>query len=65
MPKARGVIHTARNGAKYILDKKTGRAKFVSGPKKKKKGGSVRVGGATAVGGSAKKRKGGSVRTMG
>ena len=47
MPKKKpGSIHTAKNGARYKI-LANGRARFVSGPTKKKtkKGGSIAVGG--------------------
>ena len=60
MPKKRpGSVHTAKNGARYKI-LANGRARFISGPtKRKRKGGSV------SVGGSARKRKGGSARVGG
>ena len=57
-----GSVHTAKNGAKYkILP--NGRARFISGPtsgpgSKKKKAGSMAVGGSVRIaGGLRKKRK--------
>jgi len=44
MPKKKlGSVHTAKNGAKYKITAKG--ARFISGPTKKKKGGSAQVGG--------------------
>ena len=58
MAKKPGSVHTAKNGAKYKI-MPNGRARFISGPKKKK-------GGGVAVGGGLKKRKkGGSIRIGG
>lgn len=56
-----GSIHTAKNGARYRIEK-NGRARFISGPtkgpgSKKKKGGSISVGGSVRVAGGLKKRK--------
>ena len=65
MPKKKvGSVHTAKNGAKYRIQK-DGRALFISGPtkgpgsKKKKKAGSV------SVAGSVRKKKAGSVSVAG
>ena len=57
-----GSVHTAKNGAKYRIQK-DGRALFISGPtkgpgsKKKKKGGSVAVAGSVRIAGGLKKKK--------
>ena len=67
MPKKKpGSVHTARNGARYKI-LANGRARFISGPTKRKKatgrkrrGGSAMVGGSAGVGGSAS--VGGSMR---
>ena len=58
MPKKKvGSVHTAKNGAKYVIDGKTGKARFVKRSTKAGKGGSVAVGGSVSVGGSVKKRR--------
>ena len=56
-----GSVHTAKNGARYKI-LANGRARFISGPTKKK---GKRKGGSVSVGGAARKRKGGSARVGG
>ena len=56
-----GSVHTAKNGARYrILP--NGRARFISGPtkgpgSKKKKAGSMAVGGSVRIAGGLRKKK--------
>ena len=57
-----GSVHTAKNGAKYKI-MSNGRARFISGPtkgpgSKKKKGGSMAVGGSVRIAGGLKRKKG-------
>ena len=55
-----GSVHTARNGARYKI-LANGRARFISGPTKKKTTRKRKTGGSARVGGAARKRKGGGL----
>ena len=58
MPKKKiGSVHKCKNGATYKI-MPNGRARFLTGPtKRKSKGGSIRVGGGVSVGGAVRKKK--------
>jgi hypothetical protein len=52
-----GSVHTCKNGATYKI-MPNGRARFLTGPtKRKSKGGSIRVGGGVSVGGAVRKKR--------